>query len=175
MILFLFSSAFQAKSVTANLTSDKGSQSLWRRKPSFFKFPALNCHVCKIRHLDQMVSSILTDMMCLRSAENRTPRGRGCLPGQKSCLSERQGELIKNFYLSGGKFSFQKTYANCFTWIIQTYPEPFLYIASLVAQMVKSLPAMQETWAQSLDEEDPLEKWMVTESNIFAWKISWTE
>ena len=45
-------------------------------------------------------------------------------------------------------------------------------MASLVAQMVKSLPTMQETWVQSLDEEDPLDKWMVTDSNIFAWKIS---
>ena len=46
---------------------------------------------------------------------------------------------------------------------------------SLVAQMVKNLPAMQETWVQSLDEEDPLEKGMSTHSSILAWKIPWTE
>ena len=43
--------------------------------------------------------------------------------------------------------------------------------ASLVAQMVKNLPAMQETWVQSLGQEDPLEKRMATHSSILAWRI----
>ena len=47
--------------------------------------------------------------------------------------------------------------------------------ASLVAQTVKNLPAMKETWVQSLGQEDPLEKGMATHSSILAWKISWTE
>ena len=48
----------------------------------------------------------------------------------------------------------------------------YIYIgASLVAQMVKNLPAMQETQVQ----EDPLEKEMATHSCILAWKIPWTE
>ena len=46
--------------------------------------------------------------------------------------------------------------------------------ASLVAQMVKDLPAMQETWVQSLAWEDPLEEGMATHSNILAWRIPWT-
>ena len=46
--------------------------------------------------------------------------------------------------------------------------------ASLVAQTVKNLPAMQETWVQSLDWEDPLEKEKATHSSILAWRISWT-
>ena len=41
--------------------------------------------------------------------------------------------------------------------------------------MVKLLPAMWETWVQSLGWEDPLEKEMVTHSSTFAWKIPWTE
>ena len=41
--------------------------------------------------------------------------------------------------------------------------------------MIKNLPAMQETWVQSLDEEDPLEKGMSTHSSILAWRIPWTE
>ena len=45
----------------------------------------------------------------------------------------------------------------------------------LVAQMVKSLLAMQETWVRSLGGEDPLEKGMATHSNILAWEIPWTE
>ena len=43
--------------------------------------------------------------------------------------------------------------------------------ASLVAQMVKSLPAMQETWVQSLGWEDPLEKGKATHSSILAWRV----
>ena len=45
----------------------------------------------------------------------------------------------------------------------------------LVAQMVKNLPAMQETQVQSLGQEDPLEKGMVTHSSILAWRMPWTE
>ena len=45
----------------------------------------------------------------------------------------------------------------------------------LVAQMVKPLPAMQETWVQSLGWEDPLEKEVATLSNIIAWEIPQTE
>ena len=48
-------------------------------------------------------------------------------------------------------------------------------MASLVAQMVKRLPAMPETWVQSLGREDPLEKKMATHSSILAWEIPWTE
>ena len=47
--------------------------------------------------------------------------------------------------------------------------------ASLVAQIVKSLPAVQETRVQSLGRENPLEKEMATHSSILAWKIPWTE
>ena len=47
--------------------------------------------------------------------------------------------------------------------------------ASLVAQAVKNLPAMQETQVQSLGQEDPLEKQMATHSSILAWRIPWTE
>ena len=47
--------------------------------------------------------------------------------------------------------------------------------ASLVAQRLKGLPAMQETWVQSLGREDPLEKEMATHSSILAWRIPWME
>ena len=47
--------------------------------------------------------------------------------------------------------------------------------SSLVAQMVKNLPAMQETWVQSLDGEDPLEEEIATHSSILAWRIPGTE
>ena len=51
----------------------------------------------------------------------------------------------------------------CFVWV------------SLVAQMIKIPPAIQETWVWSLGLEDPLEKEMATHSSILAWRIPWTE
>ena len=48
-------------------------------------------------------------------------------------------------------------------------------MASLVAQMVKLLPAMQETRVRSLGQEDLLEKEMATHSSALAWRIPWTE
>ena len=47
--------------------------------------------------------------------------------------------------------------------------------APLVAQLVKSLPAMQETWVRPLGWEDPLKKKMATHSSIPAWEIPWTD
>ena len=43
-----------------------------------------------------------------------------------------------------------------------------------MAQLVKNLPAMQETWVQSLGWEDPLEKGKTTPSSILAWRVPWT-
>ena len=53
-------------------------------------------------------------------------------------------------------------------------PLPYSW-ASLVAQLVKNLHAIWETWVQSLGQEDPLEKGMATHSSILAWRTSWTE
>ena len=47
--------------------------------------------------------------------------------------------------------------------------------ASLVAQRLKRLPPMQETWVRSLGQEDPLEKEMATHFSILAWRIPWME
>ena len=59
-------------------------------------------------------------------------------------------------------------------------PFPFISVfeglgASLVAQRVKHLPAMWETWVRALGREDPLEKGMATHSGTLAWRIPWTE
>ena len=47
--------------------------------------------------------------------------------------------------------------------------------ASVVAQLIKNLPVMKEIWILSLNQEDPLEKGMVTHSSILAWRIPWIE
>ena len=49
-----------------------------------------------------------------------------------------------------------------------------VYVSSLVAQLVKNLPAMQETWVRSLGWKDPLEKRKATPSSILSWRIPWT-
>ena len=65
---------------------------------------------------------------------------------------------------------------------ISVYVNPKLLIyatlpplVSLVAQRLKRLPAMQETWVQSLGQEDPLENEIANHSSILAWRIPWTE
>ena len=58
--------------------------------------------------------------------------------------------------------------------LYSTYPV-LANIASLVAQSVKNLSSVKETWVQSLDQEDPLEKERATHSSILVWKIPWTE
>ena len=50
-----------------------------------------------------------------------------------------------------------------------------LKMLSLVAQRLKRLPAMRETWVRSLGREDPQEKEMATHSSTLAWRIPWTE
>ena len=52
---------------------------------------------------------------------------------------------------------------------------PLIRGASLVVQTVKSLPAMQDSRAQSLGQDDPLEKEMATHSSTLAWKTPWSE
>ena len=54
------------------------------------------------------------------------------------------------------------------------YP-PLYSWASLMAQLIKNLPAMWETWFRSLGREDPLEKEMATHSSTVAWRIPWME
>ena len=60
-------------------------------------------------------------------------------------------------------------------WIIYLTSNLVITRASLVAQLVKNLPVMQETWVQSLSWEYPLKEVMVTDSSILAWTILWTE
>ena len=62
--------------------------------------------------------------------------------------------------------------SNCLDKISQGLPSSW---DSLVAQLVKNLPAVWETWVLSLGWEDPLEKGMATHSSIPAWEIPWTE
>ena len=61
------------------------------------------------------------------------------------------------------------------TNLVSTRPGLHYGQSSLVAEMVKNLPAMQETQVRSLDQEDPLEKGIANNSSILPWTIPWTE
>ena len=68
------------------------------------------------------------------------------------------------------------THSSILAWRIPCTEEPESYDwTSLVAQMVKNLPAMGETWVRSLGWEDLLEKGKATHSSILVWRILWTE
>ena len=67
------------------------------------------------------------------------------------------------------------TIENFLTPKFTIYELVYYFVHILVAQMVKNMPAMQETWVQFLGQEDPLEKEMSTHSHILAWRIPWTE
>ena len=64
---------------------------------------------------------------------------------------------------------------SCVSINVKVYQNVYLKWASLVAQMVKNLPAVWETWVQYLGWENPLEEGMATHSNVLAWRIPWTE
>ena len=74
--------------------------------------------------------------------------------------------IIKNFNLN-----FYFTYSEVNYLVTSSYSRG----ASLVAQWVKNLHALQETQVQFLGQEDPLEKEMAIHSSILAWRIPWTE
>ena len=82
----------------------------------------------------------------------------------------------KKIYLNLMKRIKMKVYYNIVH--VSEYIENYGYFSlvgvSLVAQMVKNLPAMKETWIQSLGQEDSLEKRVTTHSSIPAWRIPWT-
>ena len=68
------------------------------------------------------------------------------------------------------------TEVGCHFLLQDIYTHTHIYIqASLVIQIVKNLPAMQETQVRSLGQEDPLEKGMAVHSSIPAWRIPWAE
>ena len=78
----------------------------------------------------------------------------------------------------GGSWSYaglHKAYMHCPLTIYSVSDSRLLSRASLMAHVVKSLPAVQETWVQSLSWKDLLEKRMTAHSSILAWKIPWME
>ena len=82
--------------------------------------------------------------------------------------------LWLEFY-SSFKFLLPLPLPHGYWWLLSLLRAYGIHWASLLAQMVKNLPAVQETGVRSLGREDPLEKGMATHSSILAWRIPWTE
>ena len=79
------------------------------------------------------------------------------------CNNQNFKILCQNFFLSSQISNLSNIYTDT------------LNMASLMAQLIKNLPAMQEMWVRSLGWEAPLEEEMATHSSILAWEIPWTE
>ena len=94
-------------------------------------------------------------MYCLASSEQGVPGGSA---GKESACSAGDMGSIPELGRSPGE---GKRYPLQYSW------------ASLVAQLVKNPPAVQETWVRSLGWEDPAEKEKATHSSILAWRIPW--
>ena len=106
-------------------------------------------------------------------------------------LSSEAHQLISSWHLTNGNWGPKVpwlliiwNFKKCFSWSIfdLQYCVSFRHTVkwfgtrgSLVAQRLKPLPAMRETWVHSLGREDPLEKEMATHSSTLTWKSSWTE
>ena len=99
---------------------------------------------------------------------------------KKSLFGPSFAPSVFHFWYSPMFLYVELIYSFSVLYSVPLYMCIYVYICiyiwtSLVAQMVKHLPTMQETWAQSLGWEDPQEKEIATHSSTLAWKIPWTE
>ena len=109
------------------------------------------------------------DLSLIRGLGRSPGRGHGN-PLQYSCLENAHEQRRLAGYIVHGVAKSQTRLGDQVQHSTRT-----LRGASLVAQMLKNLPAMQETQVLSLGREDPLEKGISTHSSVLAWKIPWTE
>ena len=94
----------------------------------------------------------------------------GChclLPTKRQTNTKTSSGMIKNLYSRVKSNKWNSNFINSVR--LQGFTR-----ASLVTQLVKNLPAIQETWVQSLGQEDPLENEMAIHSSILPWRIPWT-
>ena len=89
------------------------------------------------------------------------------------CLQKSSFIMVETHFVVLEMRNYFKYAINCM-WETYNLSVPLVRWASLVAQPVKNLPAIRETWVQSLGWEDPLEKGKATHSRILAWRIPWT-
>ena len=132
---------------------------------------------CRLGHLWQF-SLDGPEGLIGRPCGDSHPSPGGCFISMK-CLMHlyplllsllRRGSLRQREHVEDGRIK-------CGSHLVRDDTAELIYLLMSfpVAQLVKNLPAMQETQAQSLGWEDPLEKGMATQSGILAWRIPWAE
>ena len=124
-----------------------------------------HCHVCLFVTLWTVARQATLSMGVSRQ---EYWSGLPCLPPGDLPI-QRWNMSLTSPALTGKFFITRATWEAHFIFIFV-----FIFRASLVTQMVKILPTMQETWAWSLAWEDPLEKEKATHSSILSWRIPWT-
>ena len=94
--------------------------------------------------------------------------GKHVLNIDSNVLHQKAWNQYEGFRKGSPKWSDTKPFAACKGWLMHIW-------ASLIAQSVKNLPAMWETWVWFLSREDPLEEEMATHFSTLAWRIPWTK
>ena len=111
-----------------------------------------------------------TRLLCTRDSPGKNTAG-GCHALLQGSSPPRDQNTCLIFAALVGRF-----FTISDTWKAQVDPLlPRVLLEVTMAQRLKHLPAMWETWVRSLGQEDPLEKEMATHSSILAWKIPWVE
>ena len=157
-------------------------------------FVCIYTHMCVYPYLYRSLSSYVCVCVCVLVAQSYPTLwySMKCSPPDSSVHGISQARILEWVAISISRGAFQsrdQTQVSCFAgrfltvWAprkpfyvyIHLHAHTHKYIASPVAQMVRNLPAVQETCIRSLNWEDPLEKEMATHSTILAWEILWTE
>ena len=147
----------------------------------------VSCISCSSRGVLHLVAQVVKNLPAMQETQAQSPGSGRSLGGghgspfQYSCLEKphRQSSLVgySSWCRKESDTMDRLTLSLSLPLVLPGKPHIYtiLYIrASLIAQLVKNPPAMQETWFLSLDWEDLLEKGTTTHSSILAWRIPWT-
>ena len=138
-------------------------------RPGTLKFPFLLASGCssRIKYTHEWKTALQRRQHKVRGKDELKPKDETKLPEDKrmSNLS-----LLPTAWHTQGSWIWKPLWA-----FIKKKRKKKKLFPVLVVQRVKRLPAMRETWVQSLGREDPLEKEMATHSSTLAWRIQWTE
>ena len=138
----------------------RGFQRQFSEGEAFVEFQML-CAPSSVRLL-AFTATLVAKLLVCKTAEKLRLRW-GKLKCHRICCSD-----IQPFFLN------KRFFGCCIPWRRDRLPIP-VFLGFPGGSDSKESPAVQETWAQSLGWEDPLEKGMATHSSILAWRIPWTE
>ena len=129
----------------------------------------MSFHDCPTACRRDFIHWLLEQFLCTKVWWSSRDMSWGCLLAPQGSLAPCRHLLYSTCHKSLSLFTLQTSL------YLSNFSPPAPNIGFPVAQMVKNLPAMQETQVPSLGQEGPLEKEMATHSSILAWRIPWTE